>query len=285
MRLFALLFALVLAATGSASAQIGSGSRYQDRSFDGTKIRLYTYRPACSNPNILLVFHGTTRDAVGYRDSARKLADQRCLVVVAPLFDEERFPSNDYQRGGLLDSDKRLRPASDWTTRFVELIIPWAKTQLGGTPKVYLYGHSAGGQFLSRVAAYERIPGIARYVVANPSTHVLPSLTEDVPYGFDRLSTDAAEREALRQYLGLPLTVYLGELDNDPNDPDLASGSAAIRQGADRLERGRNTFEMARSVAAANGWTFRWRLTTAPDVGHSHGGMIRSSATTQAFGF
>ena len=167
----------------------------------------------------------------------------------------------------------------------MELIIPWAKSEIGGTPKVYLYGHSAGGQFLSRVAAYERIPGIARYVVANPSTHVLPSLSEDVPYGFDQLSTNSAERAALRAYLALPLTIYLGEDDNDPNDPDLTNGSAAQRQGDHRLERGLNTFEMGRQVASVNGWMFNWRLTIAPDVGHTHGGMIRSSATTEAFGF
>ena len=127
------------------------------------------------NPNLLLIFHGDSRDADGYRDSARGLADQRCLVLVAPLFDEDRFSNDEYHRGDTVDSRGRLQPSSEWTTRFVELIIPWA-SEIGGTPKVYLYGHSAGGQFLSRVAAYERIPGIAHYVVANPSTHVLPSL-------------------------------------------------------------------------------------------------------------
>lgn len=285
MRFFLSLLAVLMLVSSTASAAIGSGSRYYDRTFDGVKIRVYTYRPSCSKPGIMFVFHGTSRDADGYRDSAKRVADQRCLVLFAPYFDESRFPSDDYQRGGILDSRDRLQSSSEWTTRFVELMIPWAKKEIGGTPKVYLYGHSAGAQFLSRVAAYERIPGIERFVVANPSTHVLPSLTENVPYGFDLLSSNTNEREYMRQYLALPITVYLGEDDNDPNDPDLANGSAAQRQGDHRLERGLYTFELAKKVARDNGWTFNWRLTIAPDVGHTHGGMIRSSAATQAFGF
>ena len=215
------LLACLMLVPAGASAAIGSGPRYYDRTFDGTKLRLYTYRPSCSNPDLLLIFHGDSRDAEGYRDSARGLADQQCLVLVAPLFDANRFSSAEYQRGNIVDSSGRLQPPSKWVTRFVELIIPWAKSQMGGTPKVYLYGHSAGGQFLSRVAAYERIPGITRYVIANPSTHVLPSLSEAVPYGFDLLSTDPAERAALQEYLALPITIYLGEDDCDPNDPTL----------------------------------------------------------------
>jgi dienelactone hydrolase len=271
--------------SNAASAAIGSGSRYYDRTFDGVKIRVYTYRPSCSKPGIMFIFHGTGRDADGYRDSARRVADQRCLVLFAPYFDSARFPSDDYQRGGIVDSRDRLQSSSRWTTRFVELMIPWAKAEVGGRPKVYLYGHSAGAQFLSRVAAYERIAGIERYVVANPSTYVLPSLSENIPYGFDLLSTNSNESKYLREYLALPITIYLGELDNDPNDPDLANGSAARRQGAHRLERGLNTFAMAQKVASENGWTFNWRLTIAPGVGHTHGGMIRSSAAAAAFGF
>lgn len=284
MRLLSLLIVFLLLA-GDVSAKIASGSRTHDGRFDGTQFQIYTYRPACSRPDLLLVLHGTGRNADGYRDSARRLADRQCLVVVAPLFDEERFPSDDYQRGGILDSRDRLLPASEWSTRFVSRMVVWAKKQLGGTPKTYLYGHSAGGQFLSRVAAYDPVAGVARYVLANPSTYVLPSLSEAVTYGFDALATDPAEREALRRYLALPLTIYLGELDNDPNDPDLARGSAAMRQGANRRERGERTFALGRQVARENGWTFNWRLTIAPGVAHTNGGMLRSSAAKEAFGF
>ena len=86
MRFVLWLLASLMLVPAGASADIGGGSRYYDRTFDGTRLRLYTYRPSCSNPNLLLIFHGDSRDADGYRDSARGLADQRCLVLVAPLF-------------------------------------------------------------------------------------------------------------------------------------------------------------------------------------------------------
>lgn len=55
-------------------------------------------------------------------------------------------------------------------------------------------------------------------MIANPSTWVLPSLSEGAPYGFGGLGTNAEERDALRDYLALPITVYLGSEDDDPLD-------------------------------------------------------------------
>jgi hypothetical protein len=285
MRLLVAASAALLLWAGAAAAQIGSGSRHYDTSFDGVTFRVFTYRPSCSRPNILFAFHGTNRNADVYRDNAKRIADQQCLVVIAPRFEQIRFTNAEYQRGGIVDDRNRLQDRSNWTTRFVRHMIPWARQQVGGSPQVYLYGHSAGAQFLSRVAAFERIPGIARYVVANPSTHVLPSLTEAVPYGFDLLGSNTVKRAALREYLALPLTIYLGELDNDPNAADLSTNAAAMRQGAHRFERGQTTFAMGRRIARDNGWTFNWRLSVAPGVAHSNSGMLRSSAAKQAFGF
>lgn len=245
----------------------------------GTRLEVYTYQPRCDNPDLLLVFHGTLRNAKDYRDSAIPLADRERMAVVAPLFDRRRFPSRDYQRGGIVDADGRLRPSSAWTTRYVAPLIDWARAGRADMP-VYLFGHSAGGQFLSRVAAYQPPAGVIRFVIANPSTHVRASLTEDPPYGFRGVSGGEA---LLRQYLALPITIYLGEEDEDRTDPDLSTRPAAMEQGPHRLARGRFVHDEAKDHAADNHLPFNWRLVITNGVGHTVDGMLRSDAAQSAF--
>jgi len=208
------------------------------------------------------------------------LADKMCLIVYAPLFDKKRFPGWRYNRGGIV-RDGRVLPQTEWTVGYVRDLLQWARLRehRPGAP-YYLFGHSAGGQFLSRVAAFGLPADARRIVIANPSTYVLPSLDEDAPYGlgnaFDKLSGE----KQLREYLKLPLTVYLG--DEDTGDKDLTQNGPAMRQGENRLERGENFFELGRSVAKENGWVFGWRLVKARSVGHSARKML--SAAMSAVG-
>lgn len=270
-----------------AFAAIGSGKQSYRPTFDGVRLTIYTYRPSCSNPSILFSLHGTSRNADDYRDHAIPRANAMCAVVIAPLFDSSRFPTDDYQRGGIVDSNDNLQQASEWTTRFMPLIINWARTELGDANKpVWLFGHSAGGQFLSRVAAYQDMPsGVQRYVVANPSTHVVgslgdPNVEDRPPYGFRNFPNGEVE---LQEYLARPVTIYLGENDTDANDSSLGDPNNELGQGRHRRERGENVFGWARDYAASRGWSFNWRIVIAPNVAHSASGMLNSTAAAEAF--
>jgi poly(3-hydroxybutyrate) depolymerase len=65
----------------------------------GVPLQIFTYRPSgCLLSGALLVFHGFERNAEAYRDDAIPLARRFCMLVVAPLFDEARFPTWRYQR-------------------------------------------------------------------------------------------------------------------------------------------------------------------------------------------
>jgi pimeloyl-ACP methyl ester carboxylesterase len=248
----------------------------------GMSITVYTYRPTgCSDPALLFVFHGLGRNAASYRNSARKLADQNCMVVFAPLFDKDRFPSWRYQRGGIVH-DQRLLPREQWAVSYVADLISWARQTEGKpTAPYYLFGHSAGAQFLSRVAAFQPPLDASRIVIANPSTYVLPSTKEPVPYGLGGIYGPAEGEKQLKTYLGLPITIYLGE--EDTGDEDLAQTSSAKRQGENRLERGELTFEAAKSLAQAKGWDFQWRLVMAPGVGHTARGMLGTDKLIEVF--
>jgi pimeloyl-ACP methyl ester carboxylesterase len=254
--------------------------------FGGTTLQVYTYRPAGEIKGVLLNFHGDSRGASSARDAAMKIADEKGYYVVAPLFDEARFGDSDlYQQGGIIDGGKFIADRDEWTISIVNNIADWANARVGtdASDETVLFGHSAGGQFLSRLAAYGDDSTFDKMIIANPSTYVLPSLTEKATYGFGGGYFSSQESEALlKDYLADPITIYLCSEDNDPNGDNLATGSAAMRQGATRLERGLNTYEAAKKMAEAKGWDFNWEVVIADGVGHTAGGMLRSPALLDA---
>jgi pimeloyl-ACP methyl ester carboxylesterase len=160
-------------------------------------------------------------------------------------------------------------------------------------------GHSAGGQFVQRYAAGTQAPSqysdhAFTYVVANPSSYLYldrrrpetgsttefaePSTTctfNRYKYGLDNLNTYMSSVGATKiteQYRNRFVVYLAGELDNDPDDPDLNTSCRAILQGPDRFSR---------ASAYANFIdifypTHFHQFTPVPGVGHSSTLMFRS---------
>src|SRR5499433_4564659 len=148
----AVMLGALLRAMPVAAAPIATGRQIAD--VNGAPMVVFTYRPAgCSDPSLLLVFHGIARNARTYRDDARAIADRLCLLVVAPVFDKRAFPNWRYQRGGIV-KDAVVQNTRDWTGTLVLDLIAWARGQEGRPLPYSLLGHSAGGQFLDRLAAF-----------------------------------------------------------------------------------------------------------------------------------
>jgi poly(3-hydroxybutyrate) depolymerase len=264
----------------SGSPSIRPGLDEQQVKFNGTALDVFTYRPEqCAPRALLLVFHGMKRNAGTYREAARKLADRNCLIIVAPLFDKRRFPTWSYQRGGIA-RDGAVRPQRDWTVNYVPDIADWAR-RATGLEDYYLIGHSAGAQFLSRVAAFAATQA-KRIVIANPSTHVMPSLDVKAPYGLAGAYPDAEGTAALQRYLQQPVTILLGGDDDDEESEDLSRTEEAMQQGATRLQRGLNAFRAGEKAAADRGWAFNWRMAEVPGVGHSARRMFGSREAQDA---
>ncbi len=262
----------------AGGSETGSGELTTEQR--GITLSVFTYRPGgCVPRGVLLVFHGNSRNADDYRDHARPFADRSCLSVYAPRFDRERFRSWRYHRGGVIRRNV-VQPPDEWTVSIIQDLAQWALAREGGTDQaLYLFGHSAGGQFLSRVAAYAPPTGARRFVVANPSSHVWPEQGELIPYGFGWFPQAA---HALKRYLNLPLTIYLGS--DDTGSRLLSRKAPAVRQGANRLERGRNAFNAGRALARQEGWKFNWKMVIASGVGHSARRMFRAPEAKAAFG-
>lgn len=285
-RLAALLVFACLAAAPRAEP-IAGGSSERRITIDGDAIDLYTYKPPhYAGGPILLVLHGLGTNAPGYRNHAVPLADAQGMLVISPLFDRKRFPTWRYQTGGLVrdqraDGEFTVEPPAQWTGQLFLRIIDAVRAAEGRPDLAYaLIGHSAGGQALSRFAAF--VPNAARrIVIANPSTYLWPSRDERFPYGFGGLPAPLAGDAALQRYLAQPITILLGTADVE-RGPDLNVRAGAERQGANRYERGRNAFRAAEQLARDRGWAFHWRLVEVPGVAHSARRMFGSAQAMTA---
>ena len=258
---------------------IAMGSGRQTVDLDGIRLKVFTYRPdGCADLSLLLVFHGNARDADRYRDDARALADKNCLLVVAPLLDRRTFPLWRYQHGGVV-RDGVVQDPRDWTGRLVPALVDWVRTQEGRPLAYSLLGHSAGAQFLDRLAAF--VPTEARrIVVANPGSYVFPSLQIAAPYGLGKVYSGADGEAQLRRYLEQPITIYLGQGDVRADDRDPSPEAQA--EGASRYQRGRNAFSTGKALAQARGWPFNWRLVELPGVGHNARKMFAAPQASEA---
>lgn len=276
--------ALGLSTPSSVDADIlPSGVERRTAVVHDVPIELFIHQPAAvRSRGILLLLHGQRRNAAQYLEYARDFSDRHKLLAVAPGFDRERFANRAYQRGGITRNG-RVEPNESWTVKLLSALLQWVRRQKGaeGLP-AYVFGHSAGGQFLSRVAAFSELDGVRRIVIANPSSHVSADLNEPAPYGLGGVFDAATAEPALRRYLAQPVTIYLG--DRDTGDYRLHGHPAARRQGPHRLARGRNVFNRAAEMARALEMPFNWRLVIAPGVGHSGRDMLNAKQMETVLG-
>lgn len=282
MKRLILLFCFVSSALLCAADPLPKGPGRVESPNGAEPITLFTYKPPTYKDGPLLVIcHGVQRNAEDYRNFAITMAERFGAIVIAPLFDKERFPSSRYQRGGLTDEAGRAQAAEQWTYAIIPKIVAHVR-ELEGKPKLpyYLVGHSAGGQFLVRLAAF--LPGDAvRIIAANPGSDLFPTRDQEFGYGFGGLPTELNNDEVIRRYLAAPLTFYLGTDDIYPR-PSFDASEPAMKQGANRLERGRACFAAGQKLAQERGWAFNWRKVETPGIGHDAAFMFAAKEADDA---
>jgi dienelactone hydrolase len=250
---------------------------------DGVEINVFVYQPIrCKHTDILVVFHGLKRKAKKLRDKVAKIADQACLNVFAPEFTKKEFPNWRYHRAGVFRSGK-IQPQEEWSDQVLHSLLRKIRAIVDNqSSRLFLFGHSAGGQFLSRIAAYSSPLDVDRIVIANPSVYVLPSVKVNAPNGFAGIFSDHLANTKLKEYLALPIIIYLG--GEDTGEKYLVKSKQAMQQGKNRLERGRYVFQLGKQVARKKGWPFNWQVVEVPGIGHSSKGMLRATELIAALG-
>lgn len=238
---------------------------------DGPPVRVFITKPLHLAPDrpVVFVMHGVNRNADDYRDQWHELAKEHDFLLVVPEFSDRNFPGPEgYNLGNVFDQDDNIVTRSRWSYSAIEPIFDEVRRRFGMiTGRYSLYGHSAGSQFVHRFIFH--VPGarVSQIVSANAGWYMMPDFDQDFPYGMRR---SAVSRENLAAALQLPVTLLLGEEDNDPEHPNLRRSPEAMAQGDHRLERGFAFYETAREYAERNKIPFNWQLVTVPGADHDN---------------
>lgn len=261
------LFFFLLPAADAGAAKI----RIVVQTPAGLEQRVYLTRPnlLASDRPVVFVMHGMRRNADEYRDQWHELARENDFLLLVPEFSERDFTGSEgYNLGRRFDEVGRLRPRGQWSYSAIEPLFDDALQRFGLVATAYsIYGHSAGAQFVHRFLYFNPGARVVSAVAANAGWYTMPDLSVAWPYGLEGTGIEARQLAAAMK---VPLTVLLGEADNDPNHPSLRRAPEAMLQGPTRLARGQHFFEVARARSAAGGVPFKWRLAYVPGVGHEN---------------
>lgn len=239
-------------------------------------IKVYTYRPrACDTTcPIQFVMAGLHRDASHYRDYWELLADRYRLLIVAPEFSQQYWPkAAAYNLGDVQDQPDREK----WTYSAIEHLFDEVRDGQAGYA---IFGHSAGGQFVQRMALLRPDSRATLMMAANPGWYLMPEWRKDKaadPYPYSLVNSPAGERE-LKQALARRFILLAGEKDTDPQAENLNESSGAKKQGAGRLDRAESFFKAATAAAQELHVPFAWELLEAPDTAHDGAAMSRFAA-------
>lgn len=240
---------------------------------------VWYYRPpgfSESGP-IVFVLHGTRRNAAEYRDSWTETARQLGFLLVCPEFPAGRYPRKAYQLGGMVGRSGERTPEGAWTFGKIERLFDFVQVLAGNTSDRYhIYGHSAGAQFVHRLALFMPGARFATAVAANSGWYTMPTYGgKKFPYGLRR---SGLSREALKDAFSRRLVVLLGERDTNAEDPTLRRSSAIDRQGPNRFVRGSAFYATAIGEAARLGAALNWTLRVVPGARHCDPHMMPAAA-------
>lgn len=244
---------------------------------DSRDIKVWYHRPAAAGPDapVVFVMHGAERNGETYRKYWIPFADKGRYVLLVPEFSREQFVG-DYNLERMTLPDGTRVPREQWPYTAIENLFDAVRSANGLSARTYdIYGHSAGGQFVHRLALL--LPD-ARYrvaVVANAGWYTMPDFGVAYPYGLNGSGVLPAQ---LSKALGRKLIVLLGDQDINPQHPQLRRTREAMAQGEHRFARGHAFFERAKRAAAEINAPLAWTLRTAPGVAHSNARMAPHAA-------
>ncbi|WP_282937325.1 alpha/beta hydrolase [Paenibacillus sp. RC67] len=240
----------------------------------------YVYKPASAKQDspMFVTVHGTSRDAKLHAEKFAPFADAYGVVLIAPLFSEERAP-NYQQLGG---KGKQVR-----ADRQLDLIVEeTGRITSASTKQLYLFGYSGGGQFAHRYAMAhpERI---ARLVVGAAGWYTFPDRSLSYPQGIREGIPDMPDLLLdPMKFLSIPTLVLVGERDTNHGDALEQSPDIDAQQGGNRVERGQRWVEAMNEAAKSKALTNVFLFKLIPNSAHNFAQcMDRGRMGTSVFEF
>lgn len=248
---------------------------YSTASYSKT-MNIYYYIPEnkTATTPILFVFHGTERNASDYRNTLIAKAQLLGFIVIVPEFSEQNFPGGDgYNLGNVfMDGDNpsanTLNTEAEWTFSIIEPLFDFIKMQINNTNATYyMFGHSAGGQFVHRFLMFKPTARVEKAVVSASGWYTFPTNTIVFPYGTNQ---SPLQNMSLPLFLSKKVYVQVGANDDDPNAAGLRHNSFADAQGFNRKERAINYFQYCEQLATTNTLNFNWSFHIVPNATHDY---------------
>lgn len=232
------------------------------------KYFLYVPRSLTAGAPVFVAVHGVSRSAAPYAELFAPIAEQQRTVLVAPLFEQHRFP--DYQRLGRVGRGERADVMLDRVLAEVQ--------QLTGarTGKILLFGYSGGGQFAHRymMAFPERVE---RLVVGAAGWYTFPDPTLAYPTGIKPAAALPGVTFEPARFLTVPSCVLVGAEDVGRDDNLNQTPEVNEQQGTTRLERGHRWIEAMKAGAAVRNLKTPYVFDVLPKGRHSFTQNMRDS--------
>jgi len=283
---------------GSGSFWIEGGENKKEK-----PIRVYYHKPQNYRPNskILMVIPGAGRNGDRYRDAWIEESEKYGILILSPRYPEQDYDFGAYHLCNLL-YDLNLEGsveyiegtnhakmteenftykvnsnADEWLFNDFDRIFDLVVEELNATTTQYdLFGHSAGGQILHRLAIFYESPRINYIIASNSGFYTLPDMKASLPFG---IQDTPLEKQDLKTAFKKKLILFNGELDNaQETGGTLLRSTSADRQGLHRLERGNYFFKKSQNLAKELANDFNWEIQVVPDVGHDHRKMWNAAA-------
>lgn len=233
--------------------------------WNNKNIRYFTAEPTRStNPTIIIV-HGVDRNPEDYFKRALLLHDKFGYGIIAIEISAENFPgSRNFQQGGLLSSKGELIDKKNWTFTMVNDLVLFLKKQKAfKRSSISIWGHSAGAQFVHRLALLAPSENILKYFSCNAGNYTALDLDTSYPYGIEDVKeiitqNENPRRQSLIEYSSesnfpyeinvtrrlspkenpkANLIILVGDKDIDTDGENLSQTDGSLKQGANRFER------------------------------------------------
>lgn len=266
-------------------------------------IKVYYHKPLnfSNNSKILIVVPGAGRDGDEYRDAWKENSEKYNVLVLSPMFEEAKYSFEDYHLCGLV-SELNIEQAFNYIQgtnqvnlnediisfklnldnrkwifnhfdRIFNLVVESEKSK---QTDYNIFGHSAGGQILHRMALVDENSKAAKIIAANSGFYTMPELDVKLPFGISGLNLNA---EYMAKSFAKNLIILVGEMDNEnETQGTLLRSSIADKQGLHRLARAKYFYNFSKSYAKKLGVDFKWDLKIVKDIGHNQMQMGNEAA-------
>lgn len=238
----------------------------------------YVYIPAQTPKHMLVIAHGMLSKYDIASDVARKYlfrwvsyADQYGLLLIVPVFDTPRFGNLSGGFGGYRNLFGKYINADSFVNKIVNR---YSSRTSSGSNRFYLYGHSAGGQFVNRYVVTHP-EKVIRAVISAAGRYSYPTKSSKWPYGAGDLSKklkwqDGTKKrvyisKSLRNYAlaATKVSIIIGSKDikKQPKRP--------AHIGSTRIELANSWANKMNDNAKRYGLKGEVSVNVIPDIGHS----------------